>query len=72
MSERVCPNCGSELARSRRPESQATPLIGSMRAPCWRCGVCGGEFTAEEIRDGKQSAELAPVFPSKLGDGYGV
>jgi hypothetical protein len=55
MIQRECPQCGSELVRARRAEQQAMPLIAQAASPSWRCSVCGGEFTTEQIRDSKRA-----------------
>ena len=51
MIERQCPQCSSELVRARRTDQQ--PVLGAapVASPGWRCSVCGGEFTVEQIRE---------------------
>jgi uncharacterized protein with PIN domain len=55
MTQRQCPHCNSELVRARRSDAQLMPMILKVTSPGWRCSVCGGEFTAEQIRDSKRA-----------------
>lgn len=50
MIQRQCPECRSELVRARRTEGQPAPGMLYATSPAWRCSVCGGEFTTEQIR----------------------
>jgi hypothetical protein len=54
MIQRECPQCGSELVRTRRADQQSVSAIAQAASPSWRCSVCGGEFTTEQIRDSKR------------------
>jgi hypothetical protein len=56
---RECPQCGSELVRARRAHQQPVPVIAQAATPGWRCSVCGGEFTTEQIRDSKRMKSAA-------------
>jgi uncharacterized protein with PIN domain len=53
MIQRECPLCDSELVRVKRADQQQVSGSAQEVAPGWRCGVCGGEFTTEQVRDGK-------------------
>jgi rubredoxin len=55
MIQRVCPQCGSELVRARRADQQSVSVIVHAASPGWRCSVCGGVFTTEQIRDNKRA-----------------
>ena len=55
MIQRQCPHCNSELVRARRADQQPMQLIAQAAPPSWRCSVCGGEFTTEQIRDSKRT-----------------
>lgn len=54
MIQRQCPQCSSELVRARRADQQGVPVIPHAASPGWRCSVCGGEFTTEQIRESKR------------------
>jgi len=54
MIQRQCPQCSSELVRARRSDQLGVQVIPHAASPGWRCSVCGGEFTTEQIRDGKR------------------
>ena len=51
MIQRQCPHCSSELVRARRKDQRPVPGIVHAASPGWRCSVCGGEFTVEQIRE---------------------
>jgi uncharacterized protein with PIN domain len=55
MTQRQCPHCNSELVRTRRADQQPMLLIALTASPSWRCSVCGGAFTTEQIRDSKRT-----------------
>ncbi len=55
MIQRECPQCGNELVRAKRSDQQPGSIAAPVVSPGWRCGVCGGEFTTEQIRDSKLS-----------------
>jgi hypothetical protein len=59
MIQRLCPHCNSELVRARHADQQPTPLIAQATSPSWRCSVCGGGFTTEQIRDSKRAKSTA-------------
>jgi len=55
MTQRQCPECGSELVLTRRPDSQPGPGMTPNPSTYWRCSVCGRGFTAEQIRKDKRA-----------------
>jgi len=55
MIQRQCPHCNSELVRARRASQEPVPVIAQPACAAWRCSVCGGEFTTEQIRDSKRA-----------------
>jgi hypothetical protein len=59
MIQRECPQCGSELVRAKRTDRQPAPVMAHVASPGWRCSVCGGEFTSEQIRDSKRAKSAA-------------
>jgi hypothetical protein len=59
MIQRQCPHCSSELVRARRADQQGVSVITLAASPGWRCSVCGGEFTTEQIRDSKRAKSPA-------------
>ena len=59
MIQRKCPNCSSELVRARRTDQQSLPGFIQGAIPNWRCSVCGGEFSTEQIRDSKRADAAA-------------
>jgi hypothetical protein len=59
MIQRQCPHCSSELVRGRRADQQLMPGIARVGSPGWRCSVCGGEFTTEQIRDSNRAKSAA-------------
>jgi len=59
MIQRQCPQCSCELVPARRPDHHAGSGIAQAASPGWRCGVCGGEFTVEEIRESNRVRSAA-------------
>jgi DNA-directed RNA polymerase subunit RPC12/RpoP len=59
MIQRECPQCGSELVKARRSDQQPGSIVAPAASPGWRCSVCGGEFTIEQIRDSKRAKSTA-------------
>jgi hypothetical protein len=57
MSSRQCPDCGGELALARRSDEQGAGF-NARPSNYWRCSICGGEFTAEQVRENKRSKQL--------------
>jgi DNA-directed RNA polymerase subunit RPC12/RpoP len=57
MIERQCPECGSELVLARRPDNQHGIGIVPISRTYWRCSICGGRFTTEQIRERKRANE---------------
>ena len=55
MIHRQCPNCSSELVKASRSDQPSEQVIAHVLSPGWRCSVCGGEFTALQIRDSKRA-----------------
>ena len=59
MTQRQCPECGSELVLTRRPDSQPGPGMAASPSTYWRCSVCGSGFTAEQIRKNKRAKSIS-------------
>jgi hypothetical protein len=57
MSSRHCPDCGGELALARRSVEQGAGF-NARPSNYWRCSICGGEFTAEQVRGNRRSKQL--------------
>jgi len=55
--KRQCPECNGELVLSRRSDKQG-PAFDARPSNFWRCIICGGEFTAEQIRENKRAKQL--------------
>jgi hypothetical protein len=64
MIHRQCPNCGSELVRARRSDQPSLGVIAHVVSPGWRCSICGGEFTTEQIRAIKREKPTQPILMS--------
>jgi hypothetical protein len=60
MSQRQCPECGGELVLARRSDEQGG-IFNARPSNYLRCSICGGEFTAEQIRENKRSKQHAVV-----------
>ena len=60
MSQRQCPECGGELVLARRSDGQGGGF-NAHPSNYLRCSICGGEFTAEQIRENKRTKESAVV-----------
>jgi DNA-directed RNA polymerase subunit RPC12/RpoP len=58
MTQRQCPECGSELMLARRPDNQQRLGIVAIAPTYWRCSICGGMFTAEQLREWKHAKQL--------------
>jgi hypothetical protein len=56
--QRQCPECKGELALARRPDKQHGPGFEARPSTYWRCSTCGGEFTAEQIRENKRAKQI--------------
>ena len=54
MTPRQCPECGSELMLARRSDNQQRLRIVAIAPTYWRCSICGGAFTAEQLRESKR------------------
>ena len=69
--QRQCSECGSELMLTLRPDNQLEPGMVPTSPTYWRCSICGGGFTAEQIRKGKRaksvSSELHIASPRTTG-----
>jgi ribosomal protein S27AE len=61
MTERKCPECGSEVVLARHPDSQPGAPIEARPSTYWRCSTCGGGFTAEQVRPGKPAKALGSL-----------
>ena len=59
MIQRQCPECDGELVLARRPDNQHGPGIEARPSTYWRCSICGGEFTTEQVRDNKRAKALS-------------
>ena len=57
MIQRQCPECGGELVLARRSDEQASGFRTRL-SNYWRCSICGGEFTAEQVRENKRAERL--------------
>ncbi|HXU18061.1 MAG TPA: hypothetical protein VN708_23340 [Terriglobales bacterium] len=62
MSSRQCPDCGGELALARRSDEQGA-RFNARPSNYWRCSICGGEFTAEQLRENKRSKPFEVARP---------
>jgi hypothetical protein len=62
MSSRQCPDCGGELALARRSDEQGAGF-NARPSNYWRCSICGGEFTAEQVRENKRSKQFEVARP---------
>ena len=51
MIPRRCPECDSELVRSKCTDQQSVPGTVQATSPAWRCSVCGRVFTTGQIRE---------------------
>jgi hypothetical protein len=61
MIQRQCPQCSSELVRARRVDQQLMPVIAYAASRGWRCSVCGGEFTIEQIRESNRARSVKGI-----------
>src|ERR1051326_6555905 len=75
MVHRQCQECGGELVLARRSDGQGVGF-SSRPSNYWRCSICGGEFTAEQVRENKRSKQLEvarrldqPLVTRQGGDG---
>jgi len=41
--------------RARHADQQSASQMAQAASPGWRCSVCGGVFTTEQIRDSKRT-----------------
>jgi hypothetical protein len=57
MIHRQCPECGGELVLARHCDKQG-PGFDTRPSNYWRCSICGGEFTAEQVRETKRANQL--------------
>jgi hypothetical protein len=57
MISRQCPECGGELVLARRSDEQGAGF-NAHPSNYWRCSICGGEFTAEQLRANKRSKQF--------------
>ena len=57
MIHRQCLECDGELVLARRSDGKGS---GFRARPSnyWRCSVCGGEFTAEQLRENKRAKQV--------------
>lgn len=62
MSSRQCPECGGELALARRSDEQGA-RFNARPSNYWRCSICGGEFTGEQLRENKRSKPFEVARP---------
>lgn len=54
MIHRQCLECGGELVLARRSDDDG-PEFRARPSNYWRCSICGGEFTAEQVRENKRA-----------------
>jgi hypothetical protein len=62
LCSRQCPDCGGDwlwpgVLMSREHDSMPAP------SNYWRCSICGGEFTAEQLRENKRSKPFEVARP---------
>jgi DNA-directed RNA polymerase subunit M/transcription elongation factor TFIIS len=57
MMFRQCRECGGELVLARRSDEQGAGF-NARPSNYWRCSICGGEFTAEQVRENKRSKQF--------------
>jgi len=60
MSRRRCPECGGELVLARHSDIQGGEFE-ARPSNYWRCSICGGKFTAEQVRENKRAKEVEVV-----------
>jgi len=60
MSRRQCPECGGELVLARHSDNQGGEFE-ARPSNYWRCSICGGKFTAEQVRENKRAKEVEVV-----------
>jgi len=58
MIQRKCPECDGELVLARRPDSQHGQGMKAHPSTFWRCSICGGNFTSDQIRENKRAKQL--------------
>jgi hypothetical protein len=58
MIQRQCPECGSELMLARNPDNQQKLRTAPISPTYWRCSICGGAFTTEQLRERKRAKQL--------------
>jgi hypothetical protein len=63
MQKRECSKCGGELVLAMRA-NQSQAGHGELGLPVssfttWRCGTCGGAFSAAQLRDDKRERSRA-------------
>jgi hypothetical protein len=58
MVQRQCPECNGELVLARRRDNQHGPGSETPSSTYWRCSICGGAFSAEQIRENKRAKQL--------------
>jgi len=57
VTQRHCPGCDGELVLARHPDNQG-PGVEARPSTYLRCSTCGGEFTAEQVRENKRAKQL--------------
>jgi uncharacterized protein with PIN domain len=60
MIPRPCPQCNSELVRTKSSNPNPLPGIAQLPTRGWRCSVCGGEFTMRQIRESRRRSSTVP------------
>jgi len=58
MIQRQCPDCDGELVLARRPDSQNAQGVEARPSTFWRCSICGGSFTTDQVRENKRAKQL--------------
>jgi hypothetical protein len=74
MQKRECSKCGGELVlamRANQPQAgHSEPGLPVSSFTTWRCGTCGGAFSAAQLRDDKRqrsrTAQHAAAFSGTL------
>jgi hypothetical protein len=54
MIQRQCPDCDGELVLAKHPDNQGSG-VDTHPSTYLRCSTCGGEFTAEQVRERKRA-----------------
>jgi hypothetical protein len=58
MIQRKCPECEGELVLARRPDNPYGSGIEARPSTYWRCSICGGSFTSDQVRENQRAKQL--------------